>query len=166
MSKLLRYQIGFTSQKLKYCRVSNKTRIRNYRKSSIWRRILISGLTTLLIMASLQTNLGGSTIQLLEDEVPVKVLTWLEIISLHHRAQGGTISYKPQRVMRQIGFDQLSIKVTREMECSNILTVEAQFVREGREHIVTKFQSIYFGLTKQEWGLGPQMVQHVGVILL
>lgn len=36
-----------------------------------------------------------------------------------------------------------AIQVIGEMGCSNALTFESQFVGDGREHIVAKFQSMY-----------------------
>lgn len=54
------------------------------------------------------------------------------------------VSYNAQRVMRQLDYDQSAIQSTREMRCSNRLIVESLFVGEGREYIVSKFQSIYW----------------------
>lgn len=55
----------------------------------------------------------------------------------------GVISYNPQHVMRQLGYDQLTIQITGDMDSSDILTVESQFVGEGKEHIVMKSHSNY-----------------------
>lgn len=41
--------------------------------------------------------------------------------------------------MRQLRYDHSAIQVTREMGCSNTLTVEPEFVGKGRENIVVSF---------------------------
>lgn len=46
--------------------------------------------------------------------------------------------------MRQLGYAQSAIQITGEMGCSNALTAEFQLVGDGREHIVTKFHSVYW----------------------
>lgn len=46
--------------------------------------------------------------------------------------------------MRQLGYDQSTIIVTREMGFSNLATVEAQFMGEGREQILSKFESMFW----------------------
>lgn len=64
-------------------------------------------------MAELQFNAnnGGTMTLLSEDEVPLKIFTWLAIISptqFHFKIETveGVISYNPQWVMRQLGYDQ------------------------------------------------------------
>lgn len=52
--------------------------------------------------------------------------------------------------MRQFGYDQSVVKVTGEMGYSSLLTVEAQFIREGIEHIVEV--PIYILANQQGWG--------------
>lgn len=56
----------------------------------------------------------------------------------------GSISYNPQQVMRQLGYDQSAIQITGGMGCSDFLTAESQFVGQDKEHIVSKFHTIYW----------------------
>lgn len=93
-------------------------------------------------------DLGGSRIQV-SNEVPVNVLTWLAFVSptllpFIIEDKEGTISYNLQCLIRQLGYGRLAIQVAGEMGCSNILTAEEQVFGKGMEHIVTKFQSIFW----------------------
>lgn len=74
------------------------------------------------------------------------LITCLEVISptLLPFITEGIISYKPQGVIKQLGYDQPVIQVAGEMGYSNKLIDEAQFVGEVRLHIVAKFQSIFW----------------------
>lgn len=73
-------------------------------------------------------------------------LTFLPFIT---ESGTGTISYKPQRVMRLLGYDQFTIQITGEMGCSNSITAESQFIGKGNEQIIPKFQN-FFGWTVRE----------------
>lgn len=55
-----------------------------------------------------------------------------------------SISYNPQQVKRQLGYDQSAIQITGGMGCSDFLTAESQFVGQDKEHIVTNFHTIYW----------------------
>lgn len=103
-----------------------------------------SGLTTFpprhIAKIQIAIDLRGNTIQLLKDEVPMKFLTWLVIISstlipFITEISEGIISYNPERVMRQLGYDHLVGQVMGEMGYSSLLTAEAQFTGEVKEHI-------------------------------
>lgn len=52
--------------------------------------------------------------------------------------------------MRQLGYDRLVVMVTGEIGHSNLLTAEAHFVEEGKEQIVSNYES-YFRLIKPAW---------------
>lgn len=54
------------------------------------------------------------------------------------------MSYNPQRVIRQLGYDQSAIRITGEMGCSGSMTAEAQFIGQGRTHKVSKFKKIFW----------------------
>lgn len=51
--------------------------------------------------------------------------------SFYNRNCRGVTNYDPQLVMRQLDYDQLAVQVTGEMGCSNLLTIEVLFIREG-----------------------------------
>lgn len=51
------------------------------------------------------------------------------------------VSYNPQRVIKQLGYEQSTI-YKKKMGCSNTLTTESQLAGKGREHIVSNFHSI------------------------
>lgn len=53
------------------------------------------------------------------------------------------ISDNPQRVMRQLCYDESAIQITGETGYSDTLTAESQLLGEGKEHIAVKFHSIY-----------------------
>lgn len=59
------------------------------------------------------------------------VLTWLAIISdyapFHYLVQDGSYQLQPQRVMRQLGYDQSAVQVTGKMGCSNTLKLNLSF---------------------------------------
>lgn len=50
--------------------------------------------------------------------------------------------------MRQLGYDRSTVMVTTEMGHSNLLIVEDQFMEEGKEQLVLKYESV-FGLIKR-----------------
>lgn len=80
-----------------------------------------------VVELQLYADLGGSTILLSIDEAPMKVLTWLAIISpalipLITETAKGVISYNIQHVMRQLSYDQLTVMVTDEIGYSNLLS--------------------------------------------
>lgn len=54
------------------------------------------------------------------------------------------ISYNPQPMIRQLGYDQSANQITWEMGCLDTLTAKSQFVGKGGEHILAKFHSIYW----------------------
>lgn len=118
-----------------------QTKIRSRAMPSILRRTLSPDLIlSLCSVAELQlyADLGGNTILLSKDEVGMKILIWLAIMSptlipLVTNTTDGVISYNPQRVMRQLGYDQLTVMVTGEMGYSNLLIGYAQFI--GRQRI-------------------------------
>lgn len=56
----------------------------------------------------------------------------------------GIVSYNPQRVMRQLGYDQSAIKIRGEMAYSSSATAESQFIGQGRTHIVSKFKKTFW----------------------
>lgn len=86
-------------------------------------------------------------------DVPARVITtelaiWLAIIApmllpFIIESKTGVVSYNPQRVMRQLGYDQSAIQIKGEMGYSDSITAESQFISQGRMHIVSKFQKIF-----------------------
>lgn len=46
--------------------------------------------------------------------------------------------------MRQLGYDQYSIQLTGEMGCFNSATTESQFIGNGKAHIMSMFQRIFW----------------------
>lgn len=83
------------------------------------------------------------------DEIPLKVVFWLAIIFLFllpfkSKVLEGTISYNPQSVIRQLGYVEGEIMVTREMGSSNLQTVKASFVGDGKEKILINFETIFW----------------------
>lgn len=77
-----------------------------------------------VVEIQLYTDLGESTVQLSNDEVQMKVLTWLAIISptllpFIAEAKTGTVN-NPQRVMRQLGYDHSAVQSQRDgFKCIN-----------------------------------------------
>lgn len=101
-----------------------------------------------------------------QDEVPVKILTWWPrflqpCFPFKSETSEGTVSYNPQPVMKQLGYDQSAITVTREMGGSNLLTTEAQFMEEGEEQTVLKYESIFWH-DKARMGLALHVAQCTG----
>lgn len=91
---------------------------------------------------------GSSPMDTFSRGVSVELLTWLAIITptllpFITAYKVRTVSYNPQWVMRQLGYDQSAIQLIREMGCSDSLTVESQFVGRSKAHIVSKFQKIF-----------------------
>lgn len=87
-------------------------------------------------------------------DVPARVITtefaaWFAILALTllpfiTESKTGVVSYKPQRVMRQLRYDQFAIQISGEMGCSSSITAESQFIGQGRTHIVSKFKKIFW----------------------
>lgn len=46
--------------------------------------------------------------------------------------------------MRQLEYDQSAIQLTGKMDCSDSATAESQFVGQGKAHIVSKFEKIFW----------------------
>lgn len=47
------------------------------------------------------------------------------------KSKTGVVSYNPQRVMRQLGYDQSAIQITGERGYSSLMTTESQFTAMG-----------------------------------
>lgn len=65
------------------------------------------------------------------------LLMWLPIIfptllPSIIESKTGTVSYNPQRVMRQLGYDQSAIRITGEMGYSESMTVERNLLAKAR----------------------------------
>lgn len=56
----------------------------------------------------------------------------------------GVVSYNPQRVMRQLGYDQSAIQLSGEMGCSSSATTEAQFIGQGKTRTISKFKRTFW----------------------
>lgn len=81
--------------------------------------------------------------------ISADLLTWLAIITptllpLIIESKAGTANYNPQRVMRQLGYNQSVVQLSEEMGCSDSVTVESQFIGDGKAHMVSKFQKIFW----------------------
>lgn len=92
----------------------------------------------------LYANIGGNLVYLAAWGIPAGFTEWLAIIapsllSFIKESKIGVVSYNPQRVMRQLGYDQFAIQPSKEMGCSDSATTESQFVGQGKAHIVSKF---------------------------
>lgn len=59
-------------------------------------------------------------------------------------SKAGVVSHNPQRVMRQLGYDQFAIQLLGEMGCSGSATAEAQFIGQGKAHIIFKFKRTFW----------------------
>lgn len=80
--------------------------------------------------------------------VSTEFATWLAIIvptllPFITESKVGVVSYNPQRVMRQLGYDQSAIQISGEMGCSSSTTAEAQFIGQGKTH-VSKFKKTFW----------------------
>lgn len=65
------------------------------------------------------------------EAIPVKASFWLGIVaptllSSNCKSKEGVVSYNPQRVMRQLGYDQRSVMFPSEMAYSSVLNSEAR----------------------------------------
>lgn len=56
----------------------------------------------------------------------------------------GAVSYNPQRVMRQLGYDQSAIQISGETGYSDSSLVESQFVGDGKTLIISKFKTVFW----------------------
>lgn len=75
------------------------------------------------------------------------ILTWLAIISptlisFIIETKEGSLAI-PLRESWGLGYDQTVIQVMGEFRYSNFLTALAQFIGEGKEHIISNFESIF-----------------------
>lgn len=68
----------------------------------------------------------------------------------------GTVCYNPQRVLRQLGYDQGATVVTKKMGNLNILIAEARYVGEAGPKFENKFKYFFAkqmeGRSKVFWG--------------
>lgn len=71
----------------------------------------------------------------------------------------GPVSYNPQRVMRQLEYDQSAIQVSGET-CSNSSLVESQFVGDGKGLIIQNLR-LSFGQVARGSRLGPQKALYI-----
>lgn len=81
--------------------------------------------------------------------VSTELATWLAIIAptllpFVTESKARVVSYNPQRVMRQLGYDQSAIQLSGEMGCSGSATAEAQFTGQGKTHIISKFKRTFW----------------------
>lgn len=73
----------------------------------------------------LYTALGSDIVEISFKEVWMDIWTWLAIISptlltVITKSKTGAVSYNPQRVVRQLGYDQSVIQITGEMGCPDL----------------------------------------------
>lgn len=99
--------------------------------------------------AKLHADLGRDTVVISSRGVVTELLSWSAIITttlfpLVTESKAGTISYNPQRMMQELGYDQSAIRLTGKMGCSDSTTVESQFVGDGKAHILSKSQTIFW----------------------
>lgn len=89
---------------------------------------------------------SGATLLLMpRNDILVKIHLWLAMIApaqLPFKSEiiDNTISYNPQRVLRQLGYDQKANMVTGEMGNSNILTAKSRFAGDVKEKNFNQFQ--------------------------
>lgn len=87
---------------------------------------------------------------------PDEQMTWLAIssptlLSFITESRSGVISYKPQRILRQLGYNQSAIRSTGEIGSSDSINAQSQFIGL-RKHILSKN---FMSPTGQgHWGLG------------
>lgn len=90
-----------------------------------------------IVEAKLYAPLGGKSVDVSTQRVSAELVTWMAIITptllpFVTESKAGAVSYNPQRVIRQLGYDQSAIQVSRETGCSNSSLVESQFVGDGK----------------------------------
>lgn len=97
----------------------------------------------------LYASSGSSLVDIPPRMISTELAAWLAIISptllpFMTESKTGIVSYNPQRVMRQLGYDQPAIQITGKMGCSGSTTAESQLIGQGRMHIVSMFKKTFW----------------------
>lgn len=119
-----------------------------------------------IVEAKLYEPLEGKLVDVSAQRVSAELVRWMAIITptllpFVTKSKAGAVSYNPQRVMRQLGYDQSAIQVSGETGCSNSSLVESQFVGDGKGLIIQNLR-LSFGQVARGSELGPQEALYIG----
>lgn len=102
-----------------------------------------------VVEAKLYAPLGGKSVDLSAQMVSAELVSWMTMVTptllpFITESRTGTISYNPQRVMRQLGYDQSAIQISGATGYSDSSLVESQFVGDGKMLIISKFKTAFW----------------------
>lgn len=97
----------------------------------------------------LYASVGNSLVDIPARVTSSELAAWLAIIAttllpFMTESKTGVVSYNPQMVMRQLGYEQSAIQISGEMGCSSSATKESQFIGQGKAHIASKFKKTFW----------------------
>lgn len=102
-----------------------------------------------VVEAKLYAPLGGKTVEVSAKRVSAELVSWMTMVAptllpFITESKTGAVSYNPQRVMRQLGYDQSAVQISGGTGYSDSSLVESQFVGDGKSLVISKFKTVFW----------------------